>query len=130
MSVNVVAVAVLSIAVTLLCLLLKNVRPELAMATAVTASVILLLYLLTCLSPVTALITALTAKTDLPAAFIKDVFRALGICTVTAFAAESCADAGQNALAAKVELAGRIAVIAVCVPMLTEIVSLIRTVLP
>ena len=93
-------------------------------------TIALLLSLLTCLSRVTALITALTARTDLPAAFIKDVFRALGICTVTAFAAESCADAGQNALAAKVELAGRIAVIAVCVPMLTEIVSLIRTVLP
>ena len=130
MSINIVAVAVLSIVVTLFCLLLKVTRPELALATAVTASVILMLYLLTKLSPVTALITQLTAGNQLSAAFIKDIFRALGICTITSFAAESCTDAGQSALAAKVELAGKLAVVTVCIPMLTEIVSLVREILP
>lgn len=130
MSVNIVAVAVISVVTALLCLLLKSVKPELALATAVTASVVLLLYLLTCFSPITTLISSLMVKTSVPTDFVRAIFRALGICLITSFASESCTDAGQTALAAKVELAGKLAVVIVCIPMLTEVIALIAKILP
>lgn len=130
MNVNIVGVAVLCVLVTLICLMLRSVRPELAAAAAVTASVILTLYLLTCASPITALISSLMAQTAVPSEFIRAVLKALGVCLITGFASESCTDAGQSALAAKVELAGRIAIVILCIPMLKEIISLIRSLLP
>ncbi len=51
------------------------------------------------------------------------LFKTLGICFLTQFAADSCKDAGESALASKVELAGKITVIALALPLFQSIAS-------
>ena len=51
------------------------------------------------------------------------LFKALGICYLTQFAADSCRDAGESALAVKAEIAGRIAVLLISLPLLSQVAS-------
>ncbi len=47
--------------------------------------------------------------------------KALGICVITGFIADTCRDSGNTALAAKAELAGRCAVFLLSVPLLISV---------
>ena len=49
------------------------------------------------------------------------LMRALGICVVTQFAADICYDNSSSALAAAVELAGRVGAITLALPMLQAV---------
>ena len=49
------------------------------------------------------------------------VFKALGVCLLTQFSADACLDAGEKALASRVEFAGRIAVVLLALPLFEEI---------
>ena len=57
------------------------------------------------------------------------MFKSLGITYLTVFAADTCRDAGQNSLAAKVELAGRMAVVAAALPLVKRVVSIVTELL-
>ncbi|NCB30439.1 MAG: stage III sporulation protein AD, partial [Clostridia bacterium] len=56
---------------------------------------------------------------------LKLVFKVIGIAYVVQFAAEACRDAGEGAVASKVELAGRVLIVAVALPALMAVLSLL-----
>ena len=58
-----------------------------------------------------------------PQEYVLVLFKALGICYLTQFAADSCRDAGESALAVKAEIAGRIAVLLISLPLLSQVAS-------
>jgi stage III sporulation protein AD len=51
------------------------------------------------------------------------LFKTLGLCFLAQFAADSCRDAGENALASKVELAGKLAIVILALPLFEKITS-------
>ena len=53
------------------------------------------------------------------------VLRGAGICLVTQWAADTCRDAGDSALAGKAELTGRILLLLLAVPLYEQILTLI-----
>lgn len=63
--------------------------------------------------------------------YIKIILKAVGIAVLTQFTADICRDSGQNALAGKVELGGKLFITILAIPMaeaLIEVaVSIIRT---
>ena len=53
------------------------------------------------------------------------VLRAAGVCFVTQWAADTCRDAGQSALAGKAELVGRILLLLMTVPLFEQVLTLV-----
>lgn len=51
------------------------------------------------------------------------LFKSLGICWVSQFTSDACKDAGENALANKIELAGKIAIITTALPIFNQIIE-------
>ncbi len=51
------------------------------------------------------------------------MLKALGIALISRFCADICRDANENALAGGVESAGRIAIFALCIPLLGDILK-------
>ena len=56
--------------------------------------------------------------------YISIVFKTLGICLLTQIASDICRDCGESALATKTELAGKIAILTVAMPMITSIAQI------
>ena len=52
------------------------------------------------------------------------LFKVIGICYLTEFAADMCRDFGQSSMAGKVELAGKIAVAAAALPLVNRLFEL------
>lgn len=104
----------------LICLLLRQYRPEIAAGAAVLSGVMLLAGVLGVLNPVTETLRELTAKAGISDGYLQAILKALGICYVAQFASDACRDAGQTAIAGKVELAAKAAVIVLALPMFIE----------
>ena len=70
-------------------------------------------------------VTELLQAAALPGKYALILFKALGLCWLAQFAADSCRDAGESALASKVELAGKTAVLLTTLPLFSEVGELV-----
>ncbi|HWR19058.1 MAG TPA: stage III sporulation protein AD [Clostridia bacterium] len=119
----------LSLAAVTVVLVLRAYRPELAVQAAVAAGVVLLLIAVTELSGVMAMIDQIVAKYGLNSEHIKVVIKVIGIAYLAQFAAQTCRDAGEGAIASKVELVGRVLIVTVAVPVVISILDVLGTLL-
>lgn len=53
------------------------------------------------------------------------LLKAVGIGYICQFTSDICADAGEHAIASKVELSGRIAILAMTVPVINSLISMV-----
>lgn len=108
-----------------LSLVLKKDAPVIAFLLVLTAGVILLLRVFRAAGSSAQRFSGLLAECGLEPALYLPVCRAVGVAVVVRIVAALCRDAGQSALAAKVEIAGAVLALSVCLPLLTQVLDLI-----
>ena len=90
---------------------------------SIVAGAIILLQIFLNINPAIQQINGLLSASGLSAEYAAILFKSLGICFLAQFAADSCRDAGESALAAKVELAGKITIVVLALPLFEQIAS-------
>lgn len=121
---KVTALLVMLIATAFLVVLLRRYQPELALGVGLLAGIATLGALLGTVLPLLQRVQALAESADIPAAYINVLLKGLGICLLTQLAADTCRDAGEAALANKAELAGKVLLLTVALPLFEEVVTL------
>lgn len=120
---EITALIALCIITALLALSLRGQRPEFAMLLSLCCGVIVLLNLLGqmngILSGLERVMAGLSGQSDLTGIILK----ALGICIVAELGSQCCRDAGEAAIAAKVELAAKTALVLMCMPVFTQLLE-------
>lgn len=106
-----------------LILLLKKERPEYSYFISLVVGASLLFYSVKELAPILDTVKSFFLKTNLPVGYIEVLFKALGICYITELGSEICKDAGESAVSTKLELAGKLAVIAISLPLFNDVLS-------
>ncbi|MGC8489609.1 MAG: SpoIIIAC/SpoIIIAD family protein [Clostridia bacterium] len=102
----------------------------LQMAVRMAAIIIVLLSLVVPLADVLAALDRLTAVARIRGLYLGVLLKVLGIAYLTTIGASLAADIGEGALAAKVELAGKLLILVLAVPVLTGIMALLLKILP
>ena len=105
-------------------ILLKQYKPEYAMLAAAAASGALLIYLLSFVFPAMEEIQNVLSGVNINNGHFTVVLKSVGICYVAQFAADICRDFGQTSVAGKIELAGKIAVVTLSLPLIKEIMQI------
>lgn len=108
---------------------LKKYAPETSVVIAVSASAVLLVRILSGISPVISEINELVSVSGVSTGYVPVLMKTIGICFVCQFTADACRDAGQNSLASKTELAARIAVIIISLPLFRDILNTVSGIL-
>ena len=108
-----------------LSLVLKKDAPVIAFLLVLTAGVILLLRVFSAAGSAAQRFSGLLGECGLEPTLYLPVCRAVGVAVVVRIVAALCRDAGQSALAAKVEIAGAVLALSVCLPLLTQVLDLI-----
>ena len=98
--------------------LLKQVRPEFAVLSEAAAACVLIFMLGDQLKTSLSAFDGLFEGTGLSGGYISVLIKVLGISLVTQFSSDMCRDAGESALASKVEFAGKIMITAASVPVI------------
>lgn len=120
---EITALIVLCIITALLALSLRGQRPEFAMLLSLGCGVFVLLNLSGqmkgILSGLERVMAGLSGQSDLTGIILK----ALGICIVAELGSQCCRDAGEAAIAAKVELAAKTELVLMCMPVFTQLLE-------
>ena len=119
------AVAAVCLCTAVLAVMLKQYKPEYAVLITLAAGVVTLALVLYGLSPVLDKLRGFSDQLGGMGQAVEILVKALGICYLAQFAADACRDAGETSLAAKVELAGKIAVVVLSLPMLEQVMEII-----
>ncbi|WP_434799749.1 stage III sporulation protein AD [Terrisporobacter vanillatitrophus] len=110
---------------TILCLVIKKDRPEMANFVAITAGVIILLSVVMKLNFIIEGIQSLADKVNIPAMYISLIIKLIGICYIMEFAVSLCNDCGEKNIATKLEFGGKIIIMTMSFPILLSIVDTI-----
>lgn len=120
----VAAVGVLLCA-AVLATVLRAQRPELALGLSIVAGMLVVGVLLKQLTPLLASLRRMLTVGGLSDSVLAVVLRAAGVCFVTQWAADTCRDVGQTALAGKAELTGRVLLLLMTVPLFEQVLALV-----
>ena len=123
-------IAVFALLAASIVALVRGYRPEMALQIGTVAGVLLLLYIVAQVSGVLDSIRALSDKYGIKTAYIGILIKIIGIAYVAQLAGEICKDAGESALASKVELGGRILIIAAALPAAISMLDMVASLLP
>lgn len=106
-----------------LAILLKQYKAEYSIAVVLGGGIIVIVFVVKSISaPIDYLKDQLEAS-GINTDYFKVALKALGIGYITGFIADACRDSGQNALAAKAELAGKCAVFVLSLPLISSILQ-------
>lgn len=105
--------------------LLRQIKPEIAIIAGIIASAGILIAVIAVSLPVVDVLHSLVNKTGMDGEYGVIMLKALGICFITQLGADVCRDAGESSLASKIELGGRMSILALCIPMITKVAGLI-----
>lgn len=106
-----------------LILLLRSYRPEYAFLLSLAAAVGVLLMLVGTVSPEISRIRSLFEKSGNTSVYFTIALKALGIAYITGFAADTCRDFGQTALAQIADIAGKCAVFTLSIPLMCAVLE-------
>ncbi len=122
---DIVTICALSLIIVAVVLSLKEVRPELTLLLSMAFGVILFLQLAEPISETVSAFSGIAAQAGLANDILSVVLKVIGISFICEFAASLCNDAGETAIGSKVEMAGKIIILALAMPVLTDILDVI-----
>ncbi|WOC33309.1 MULTISPECIES: SpoIIIAC/SpoIIIAD family protein [Caproicibacterium] len=121
---NVAGIAGAALIAAVFAALLRKSNGEYAMVLRIAAGVLIILEVLQAVVPALQQISALLQTAGVSGEYTGILLRTLGITFLTQFAADACRDAGESALASKVELAGRVSILVLALPLFAKVASI------
>lgn len=120
----------IGIVATILILVIKKHSPEIAIQVSILSGIVIFILVASKLSAVIDLLRNYADKANIKPAYFTTVLKITGIAYIAEFGAEVCKDAGEGSIASKIELAGKITIIVLSVPIITSLLDLIIKIMP
>lgn len=114
----------------LLTLLIRPYRSDLATLCAMATGAIVLLSVLGQATELLASLARISQEYHVDATLFTTMLKITGIAYIAEFGIQACKDAGEGAIASKIELGAKILLLAMCLPIVQQILSLLASLLP
>ena len=126
---EVLKIAALALCAVMIIVLVKNYKPEFGIFVAIGCSVLILYFLVDSLKYAFSYMSQLYDKLDYGKTYFPIIIKVLAIAYITEFTSQLCKDAGESSIASKVELAGKIIIFCVAIPVFISILNLVEQLL-
>ena len=120
---NILSVCVLAVVTVIIMVMLKPKNGEIALMLGLACSVLVLFTVLSQVSGVIETINSIIAASQISTSYVVILLKVIGICLVTEFSVNTCKDAGSQSLANNVSLAGKIMVTITSLPLYSDILN-------
>lgn len=104
-----------------LAVVLRRQVPEQGLALSVAAGLLIVIAVVSEALPLFRELRSLLSRSGLDGEYVTVLFKALGVCLLTQLASDACRDAGEQGLAAKAELAGKLTLLSVGLPLFRKL---------
>nr|MDH3153891.1 stage III sporulation protein AD [Bacillus licheniformis] len=127
---EIVQIVGLGMIATFLSLIVKEQKPTFAFLIVVFAGRTIFLFLVDQVYEIIRMIEKIGANANINMMYVETILKIIGIAYIAEFGAQLTKDAGQGAIASKIELAGKILILVMAVPILTVIIETIIGLIP
>ena len=127
---DVIKVIGIGLIALIIIVIVRQYKPEFTLYVSLLAGTIILLFVMDKLSEIINLLTALSNKTAVNNEFLKLLIKITGIAFLTEFAVSICKDTGETAIANKVDMGGKVIIVAMSIPIISSLLETIIDVLP
>ena len=127
---EIIQVVGLGLVTTFLILVIKEQKPVFAFLLATFVGIIIFISLVGKISEVIGVLENLAHQARVNNLFLETILKIIGIAYIAEFGAQVTRDAGQGAIATKIELAGKILIMVMAIPIITVIIETIMQILP
>lgn len=123
-------IAGMSMASAIAVLLLRRMRPEMGLAAALASGILLLTMAIPMVTQVVGGINSIAQAGGVKSSYLNQLLKVAGISLLMDFAAQTCRDAGEEGLAMKTELAGRVMLLTLALPAMQTLLRQILSLAP
>ena len=127
---EIIQIVAISIIAVILAVVLRQYRPELALQISVVTGLLIFFVVIFKMASVLDALRTFTGRMNIDTVYISTVFRIVAIAYIAEFGAQVCKDAGENSIASKIELAGKVIILVLAVPILIALMELIIEIIP
>jgi stage III sporulation protein AD len=115
---------------TFLALILNEQKPMFAFMLTVFVGAFIFLFLIDQIVAVIQMLERIAVNANINGLYIKTILKIIGIAYIAEFGAQITKDAGQAAISSKIELAGKILILVMAIPILTVIIETVLKLIP
>lgn len=127
MIIKIIGIALIAL---IIIILLKQYKPEFAIYISLLTGVLIILLVMDQLSEIISLLQSLATKASINSSFLSLLLKITGIAFLAEFAVSVCKDAGEGAIASKIEIGSKIIIIAMSIPIISSLLEIILKILP
>ncbi len=120
----------LALVTTILLLILRQEKPVMAVVLSIVFSVIIFTFLMGKMGSIVNVMKELTRRAEINYFFLATILKILGVAYLGEFAAAICSDAGEQAVAKKVEFASKIIIAVLALPIMVAILESLMDLMP
>ena len=114
-----------AIIATILIVMLNNEKKEIGLVLSIAAGVCILLFTMSKITPIVDMLNALIESSGINKEFLVIILKITGIAYLVEFGKNICIDAGQSAIATKLELAGKVIIVSLSLPLIATLVNVL-----
>lgn len=118
-----VKICAIGIVCAILCILVKNYKSDFVIPTRLTGILIIFAIVIAFLSPLLDYLKRVMGAT-LSSEYMEIIIKALGITYLVRISCEICRDCGENNIASGIEIAGKIEILILSLPLVERILSM------
>lgn len=122
---EVIKVVGISIFAVIMIIILKSYRPEMALVLSIVTGIGIMLFAIYKMSSVINILNDLVTKSGVNKDFLLIIIKVIGIAYIVEFGKNICIDAGQSSIATKLEMAGKVIIVVLTIPLISSLVNIL-----
>lgn len=111
-------------------MIVKEQKPNFAFLLIVFTGCAIFLFLVDQIYEIIAMIEKMAINAKVNLVYVETILKIIGIAYIAEFAAQISKDAGQGSIASKIEMGGKILILAMAIPILTVLIETIIQLIP
>ncbi|MCY9668211.1 stage III sporulation protein AD [Paenibacillus alginolyticus] len=127
---EIIQIVGLGLIVTILTLIIKEQKPMFAFLLAAFTGIMIFLFLIGKISSVIQVLEDIAQKSSINMVFLKTILKIIGVAYIAEFGAQIVRDAGQESIASKIELSGKVLIMVMAIPIISVIIETVVKLLP
>jgi len=127
---EIIQVVGLGLLATILVLVVKEQKPMFAFIISTFAGIAIFLFLIGKIEVVIQVLEDLADRSGIQPVYLKTILKMIGIAYIAEFGAQIVRDAGQDGIASKIELAGKVLIMVLAIPIISVIIETVMKLLP
>ena len=126
---DIITICIIAVISSVLTITLKKDRPEFSVIIAITAGVLIIFMILPAAEGAVRLFVNISEIAGIGNEYISVIIKSCVIAMVSGVCSSTCRDAGNSSLALKLEIAGRITIIMLAMPVINTLLNVILSVI-